>query len=276
MIEKILFILFFIISFLIIKKYQTKNQAEKYKKKNKIKTLSQNKKLEKILKKFNFLKRKDEYLKKQGYPLNINVVSYYFIKIVMLAICIAVASINYNSIIITILFSLTGYLLIDIYILMNKKSRNAEICTDLLNVSNSISLQLSANIMLKDSLKKQFQICKNKDFKKAMLEFATKYELSELNVEKPIKELREKFDITELNMFCDSLLQYNKVENIIEILENLSEILKEKYIEKLKSNTRNKIIYITFGVILALGNIILITFYPLFISIGQGFNTIFN
>lgn len=276
MIEKILFILFFIISFLIIKKYQTKNQAEKYKKKNKIKTLSQNKELEKILKKFNFLKRKDEYLKKQGYPLNINVVSYYFIKIVMLAICIVVASINYNSIIITILFSLTGYLLIDIYILMNKKSRNAEICTDLLNVSNSISLQLSANIMLKDSLKKQFQICKNKDFKKAMLEFATKYELSELNVEKPIKELREKFDITELNMFCDSLLQYNKVENIIEILENLSEILKEKYIEKLKSNTRNKIIYITFGVILALGNIILITFYPLFISIGQGFNTIFN
>lgn len=276
MIEKILFILFFIISFLIIKKYQTKNQAEKYKKKNKIKTLSQNKELEKILKKFNFLKRKDEYLKKQGYPLNINVVSYYFIKIVMLAICIVVASINYNSIIITILFSLTGYLLIDIYILMNKKSRNAEICTDLLNVSNSISLQLSANIMLKDSLKKQFQLCKNKDFKKAMLEFATKYELSELNVEKPIKELREKFDITELNMFCDSLLQYNKVENIIEILENLSEILKEKYIEKLKSNTRNKIIYITFGVILALGNIILITFYPLFISIGQGFNTIFN
>ena len=130
--------------------------------------------------------------------------------------------------------------------------------------------------MLKDYLKKQFEICKNKDFRKAILEFSNKYELSELDVEKPIEELKNKFDILELNMFCNTLKEYNKVDNITELLDNLAETLKVKYIEKLKEKTKTKILYITFGVILALGNIILITFYPLFISIGQGFNTIFN
>ena len=77
-------------------------------------------------------------------------------------------------------------------------------------------------------------------------------------------------------MFCNSLKEYNKVGDIIEILENLSNVLKIKYIEKIRETTRTKVLYITFGVIVALGNIILLTFYPLFTSIGQGFNTIFK
>lgn len=276
MTENVLFILLLFLSFLIVKEYLIKNEAEKYKKKNKIKNISNDESFKKVLKKFNFLKRKNEFLSKQGYPLNLNVISYYAIKIVLALIFILAAKINYNSLLVSVTFFITGYFLIDVYIIINKKSRDAEICTDLLNVSNSISLQLSANITLKDSLKKQFEICKNKDFRKAMLEFSNKYELSELDVTKPINELKNKFDLLELNMFCNSILEYNKVSNIIEILENLSETLKVKYIEKLKEATRTKILYITFGVIVALGNIILITFYPLFISIGQGFNTIFN
>ena len=276
MIEKLLFILFFIISFLLIKNLLIKKEAEKYKKRNKIIIISNDENFKKVLKKFNFLKNKNEYLLKQGFPLKLNVISYYILKIFITLFFVLGASINYNSVLITIMFGGIGYFLIDFYILINKKSRDAEICTDLLNVSNSISLQLSANIMLKDSLKKQFEICKNKDFRKAMLEFSTKYELSELNFDKPIKELKNKFDILELNMFCNALMQYGKIENIIEILENLSEILKVKYIERLKNATKTKVLYITLGVILALGNIMLITFYPLFISISQGFNTIFN
>ena len=253
MINKLLFILFFITSFIIIKSYLIKNQAENYKKKNKIKIVSNDENFKKVLKKFNFLKNKNEFLSRQGYPLKLNAISYYIIKILVSFIFVIATSINYNSMLISIIFFVIGYYLIDIYILINKKSRDTEICTDLLNVSNSISLQLSANITLKDSLKKQFEICKNKDFRKAMLEFTTKYELSELNVGTAIKELQNKFEILELNMFCNTLMEYNKVENIIEILENLSEILKIKYIEKLKHGTKIKILYITFGVILALG-----------------------
>lgn len=164
----------------------------------------------------------------------------------------------------------------DAYILLNKKNRDSEICIDLLNVVDSIVLQLSAEVSLKDSLKHQYQNCKNDDFRKAILELSTQYEFSELNIDTSLNELKNKFDIMELNMFCNSLKEYNKVGNIIEILENLSETFKVKYLDKVKEDTRTKVLYITFGVILALGNIILITFYPLFISIGQGFNNIFS
>ena len=109
-----------------------------------------------------------------------------------------------------------------------------------------------------------------------MMRFATQYELSELNIEEAITDLESQFDILEVDMFCNTIRQYNKVGNIIELLENLYFVLKEKYIQKLKSKTRDKIIYITFGVILALGNMILMIFYPLFISIGNNFNQIFK
>ena len=56
-----------------------------------------------------------------------------------------------------------------------------------------------------------------KDFKKAILEFSMKYELSELNIDIALDELKNKFDILEINMFCNSLKEYNKVGDIIEI-----------------------------------------------------------
>lgn len=276
MINLLLQILFLIISYIILKDILVQKQIDNYKKKNKLKIIPKEKFSKNILKKSNFLNSKDKLLSKQGYPLNLNAVTYYIAKILLASIFFLSASFNYNSVLLSIIFPIIGYFLIDMYIFINKKTRESAICEDLLNVTNSISLQLSANIPLKDSLKRQFEICKNKDFKKAMLEFSTNYELSELSVEKSLKILQDKFDITEINMFCNALSEYNKVGDITEVLENLTEILKTKYIEKLKETTKKKIVYITLGVIIALCNIVLIIFYPLFISIGQGFSTIFS
>ena len=137
-------------------------------------------------------------------------------------------------------------------------------------------MQLASYVPLKESLKNQYENCHNKDFRKAMMMFATKYELSELNIEEALHDLNSRFELLEMDMFCQTIRQYNKVGNIVELLENLSAILKQKYLQQLKSKTREKILYITFGVILALSNIILIIFYPLFISIGNHFNQIFK
>ena len=276
MINLLLQILFLIISYIILKDILVQKQIDNYKKKNKLKIIPKEKFSKNILKKSNFLNSKDKLLSKQGYPLNLNAVTYYIAKILLASIFFLSASFNYNSVLLSIILPIIGYFLIDMYIFINKKTRESAICEDLLNVTNSISLQLSANIPLKDSLKRQFEICKNKDFKKAMLEFSTNYELSELSIEKSLKILQDKFDITEINMFCNALSEYNKVGDITEVLENLTEILKTKYIEKLKETTKKKIVYITLGVIIALCNIVLIIFYPLFISIGQGFSTIFS
>ena len=276
MIDMLLYILFFILSYLISNKIIISLKSDKYKKRNNLSYTTNDYSLKKLFSKFNFLKTKENFLSKQGYPLKLNAISYYALKVSFGLLLFLAGSINYHSVYIATVFFIVGYYFIDAYILINKKSRDSEICIDLLNVVNSISLQLSAHLTLKDSLKKQFENCKNKDFKKAILEFSMKYELSEFNIDDALDELKSKFDILEINMFCNSLKEYNKVGDIIEILENLSNMLKIKYIDKIREMTRTKVLYITFGVIVALGNIILLTFYPLFTSIGQGFNTIFK
>lgn len=276
MINILLYILFFILSYLIASKIIISLKSDKYKKRNNLNYTTNEYSLKELFSKFNFLKTKENFLSKQGYPLKLNAISYYILKVSFALLLFLAGSINYHSVYIALVFFIIGYYFIDAYILINKKSRDSEICIDLLNVVNSISLQLSAHLTLKDSLKKQFENCKNKDFKKAILEFSMKYELSEFNIDDALDELKSKFDILEINMFCNSLKEYNKVGDIIEILENLSNVLKIRYIEKIRETTRTKVLYITFGVIVALGNIILLTFYPLFTSIGQGFNTIFK
>ena len=276
MINILLYILFFILSYLIASKIIISLKSDKYKKRNNLNYTTNEYSLKELFSKFNFLKTKENFLSKQGYPLKLNAISYYILKVSFALLLFLAGSINYHSVYIALVFFIIGYYFIDAYILINKKSRDSEICIDLLNVVNSISLQLSAHLTLKDSLKKQFENCKNKDFKKAILEFSMKYELSEFNIDDALDELKSKFDILEINMFCNSLKEYKKVGDIIEILENLSNVLKIKYIEKIRETTRTKVLYITFGVIVALGNIILLTFYPLFTSIGQGFNTIFK
>lgn len=276
MIDILLFVSLFIMTYLIVYQIYISRKSENYKKRINSKLSTKENSLKNFFSKINFISSKENFLSKQGYPLNLNAISYYFLKTFLALLLLFASILNYKSTILGIILAICGYFCVDVYILLHIKNRNSEICVDLLNVVDSIILQLSAEVSLRDSLKYQYQNCKNEDFKKAILEFSTQYEFSELNIEKSLKELQNKFDVMELNMFCNSLKEYNKIGNIIEILENLSENLKIKYIDKVKEDTRTKVIYITAGVILALGNIILITFYPLFISIGQGFNNIFS
>ena len=229
-----------------------------------------------FISKINFLKTKDLFLSKQGYPLKLDSIRYYLFKVSLGLLFLFAGIINYNSVFLGTFLGFLGYLFVDFYIFLNKKTRNSQICTDLYNVINSICLQLSAHVSLKDSLKYQYENCHNKDFKKSMIEFSTAYELSELNIDTATKILKDKYDILEIDMFCNALSEYNKVGDIVEILENLSTNLEEKQIDSIKDATRTKIVYITLGVIIALMNIILLIFYPLFLSLGQGFNNIFK
>ena len=229
-----------------------------------------------FISKHNFLKTKDLFLSKQGNPLRLDSIRYYLLKFSLTFILIFAGLKNYGSIFLAIILGIIGFFFLDIYIFFHKKSRDLAICNDLYNVTNSLYLQLSANVPLKNALKFQFENCKNNSFRKAMIEFSTTYELSGYNIDTATSFLKKTFDITEIDIFCNSLLELNKTGDIIETLDNLSFSLQDKQIEQLKETTRNKVIYITFGVIIALTNIIMLVFYPLFISIGKGFNNIFR
>ena len=271
-----LLILIFLICYLIVKRTYTKHQFSKLTNKGNKNFRTKDFYFKNFISRINLLRTKDLFLSKQGYPLKLDSIRYYSLKIMLALLFLTAGLKNYDSITISIILSLLGYFFVDIYILINKKSRNSEICNDLYNVVNSICMQLSSHMSLKDSLKYQYNNCKNKDFKKAMIEFATCYELSELNIETAVNSLNSKFDILEVQMFCNALGEYNQTSNITEILDNLSVTLGEKQVDRLKDNTRTKVFYITIGVIIALINIILLVFYPLFISLGHGFNNIFK
>ena len=272
----LLFVLIFVLCYLGIYFYNIHIQVDKYKKRNNILVVAKENFFKKLFSKFNFIKTKENFLFLQGYPLKLNAISYYFFKIVLTLVLAFTGLVNYNSYIAALLLGLIGFTFLDLYIAVNKKFRDSEIYSDLLTVTDSLCLELSSYVPLKESLKNQFKNCKNKDFRKAIMMFATKYELSELNINEALNDLNSRFDILELDMFCNTISQYTKVGNIIELLENLSDVLKQKYLDKLREKTRTKVIYITFGVIIALTNIILITFFPLFISIGNNFNQIFK
>ncbi|MBO5179404.1 MAG: hypothetical protein J6B87_03565 [Clostridia bacterium] len=276
MINKILLLCIFISCLFLTSKLDVLIKANKYKKRSIYFQKTKESFLKHFISKFNFIKTKESFLSKQGNPFKLNSLKYYILKICLATIMFFGGLANYNSIFYAMFFAGIGYFIIDIFILIIKKKRDTEICNDILNVTDSINLQLSAHMLMKDVLKKQHENCKNKDFKKAMIIFSARYELSELNINAAIDDLENKFDILELKMFCNALKEYNKMGSINEILENLSETLKEKKVEILRANTKEKVLYITFGVIVALTNIILLTMYPLFVSVGQGFNSIFK
>ena len=276
MINYLLIALLFVISFILSQNFLINLKAEKYKKKNIRQKRTNENFFKHFFSKFNFIKTKENFLSKQGYPLKLNTSSYFFTKIVLCLLFASAGIVNYRSYLIALIFGITGFFIIDLYIFIRKKSRDEEICTDLMNITNSMCMQLSAEVSLKDSIKKQYENCKNDDFKKAMLEFATTYELSELNIVNATQKLSNKFDILEIDMFCKALQTYNETTQISNILENLAQLLKKKSMDKTRRNTITKVLYITIGVVIALGNIVLITFYPLFISIGKGFNNIFK
>lgn len=276
MINCLLFALLFIVCYFIVNHFFVLHQVKKLKDKSNTLIISKENSFKKLISKINFIKTKENFLFLQGYPLKLNGILYYCVKISLTCLLGFAGLVNYNSFVAMIVLGFIGFTFLDLYIAVSRKIRDAEICEDLMNVTNSISLQLSSYVPLSESLKNQYQNCKNKDLKKAIMIFAAKYELTELNIEEALKDLNGRFDILEVDMFCNTIKQSLKVGNIIELLDNLSDVLKEKYMDKLKGKTRSKILYITFGVMLALMNIILITFYPLFVSIGNNFNQIFS
>lgn len=276
MLNCVLFVLIFVIVYLFVYEYLVKQQVDNFKKRSSVYEVAKENSFKKLFSKFNFIKTKENYLFLQGYPLKLNGITYYIFKILLASVFLLSGLVNYNLFWVAIFFAGIGYMIIDFYIAINKKSRDSEICEDLLNVTNSIALELSSYVPLNESLKYQYQNCKNKDFRNAIMMFATNYQLSELNVEEAINDLNKRFDILEVDMFCNTMRQYLKIGNIVELLENLASVLRCKYMDKLKEKTKEKVLYITFGVIIALSNIVLITFYPLFVSVGNNFNQIFK
>lgn len=255
--------------FKIRKKYLFKNQISYTPKSNK----NYN---SKILTYINSkISSKDKMLNNIGNPYNLGGKTFYIIKIMLTVFFVVLSLVKGLPIINIVIISTISFFLLDLLILLNKRNLYANIYKDLLNIVDSAYLQLASNITINKMLRDISSVCKTKVLKNAFVSMSNVYEYTGFNIQTAVLELKNRFDILEIDMFCNALVEQTLLGDNIALFENLSNVLNQKNIEQIKLNTKKKIILITIGIGVTLLNISLLVFYPIMNSFSSSFSNIF-
>ena len=97
LINILLFFSFFIIIYLIIYQCYISKESDGYKKRINFKVSTKENSLKNFFSKINFISSKENFLSKQGYPLKLNAISYYFVKFFLACLLLVAGSVNYSS-----------------------------------------------------------------------------------------------------------------------------------------------------------------------------------
>jgi len=228
------------------------------------------------MEKIRFIKAANRKLIKQGSPLGLNGYTFYVVKILMFVLCFVMGVRSYDSHLMAIIIGSLGFFSLDVFVSANEIIRNNSINNDMLNVVDCLYLQMSANMTLGDALRGLHESCENNDFKREIIKLSSEYELSGNNIEKAADEFKSSFNIIEMDLFASALKQQVSNGNSQEALANLSEILREGYLDRLNMRTKIKSLYIIAGVIIIMLDIIALTMFPIFMDVGEGMRRIFE
>ena len=154
---------------------------------------------------------------------------------------------------------------------VRKNTYKKQVLNDLLNISECLRVQISSQIPFASALRSLPELCVNKEFSGQLKNLYLEYELSNFIILDSIENLSTKFNYPEIKIFVSCLKQQMQGTSAIEALDNLIYILKEKYIEFLEENTKNKMAIMTLGVFGVVLNIAAIGIYPVAI---EAFNAI--
>ena len=221
------------------------------------------------------IQQKDIMLNNLGNPYGLNGKKFYIIKVALPIFFLQLSIINKVNVIAIIVVEIISFLIMDILVLLNKKSLYNSVQKDLQNVIDSLYLQITSNITMDKILRNIPYVCNNNIVKSAFISMSNVYEYTGFNIQLAVLELKKRFDIVEVNMFCNVLVEQTMLGENLYMLENLSNILAQKNIEMIKTSTRKKVMLITIGIAVSLINISLLVFYPIINTFSQGFNNIF-
>ena len=90
LIDILLFVLLFCLSYLLVYYINVFQKSDKYKKRNNIQIPTKENSLKNFFSKINFISSKENFLSKQGYPLKLNAISYYFLKAFLMILLLVV------------------------------------------------------------------------------------------------------------------------------------------------------------------------------------------
>ena len=198
------------------------------------------------------------------YPYKLNAKKYLIIKYVFSVIFGIIAFLNYKNIVISIIFVLVIFFIPN-YLLFNFKNNEKYILiNEIKNLTESIILNLSAYCTLEQSLIKSKSVLEYERFKIAYDKFIYEYKMNGFDIKKAAFNLEARFVSYELSLFITSLIQGDVEGNLLETLKKFSETLQLNYFKYLKKKSSKRLLYVTFGTVLSLINIVLVVMYPMF------------
>lgn len=178
------------------------------------------------------------------------------------------------SILRTLFYGICIYALIYAAERISAAKEKKEVLVDVMNVCECLRVQLSSQISLNHALKNVTQLCKNEEFQRYLTDLFLEYELSKFTISSTANKLGRRFCYPEIKIFLSTLNQQMQGASSLEGLDNLIEILKEKYVEFLEDTTKNKITFMTVGVFLIVINLAAISVYPVLIESMESLRSI--
>ena len=224
----------------------------------------------------NYLNKIEGKLFNLGFPYKLNLKKCLFIKYILSSLVFLIAYINYNSlkvpcVLYFVIFFIPNYL---IYSYKNKEKYL--LINELKNITNNLILYLSSYTSLKDSLNLIKPTIKNKRLYLAYDMFLKEYNMNGYKLSLPSRNLESKFESYELSLFLTSIIQGDKEGNVLDAVLKYKETLEFNYFKYLKKKASTRLLYVTFGTILSLINIVLVVMYPILMQVMDSLQIVFS
>ena len=223
-----------------------------------------------------YLNNLKDSLSKLDFPYKLTFKNYLIIKYILSIVCFSISIINKNNIFISIIILCLVFLIPNILITIFKRSEKILIIKELRNITNAINISLSASLSLEEAIKSSISVITNKRLKDSYEEFVRSYRMTGFNIKKSINILKEKFKYYEMELFASTLINSEREGNVSEGLEKYNIILDISYSKYLAKENSKRLLYLTFGTVISLINIIVIVMYPMFIEVWTNLQTIFS
>ena len=198
------------------------------------------------------------------FPYKLNAKKYLFIKYVLSFIFSVLAFVNYKNILAPIFFYILIFFTPDYLIYNYQNSEKHILINEIKNLTESIILNLSAYCTLEQALTKSKTVLEYERFNLAYDKFIHEYKMNGFNLKDAAINLHSKFRSYDLSLFLTSLIQGDTEGNLLENIKKFSDTLELNYFKYLKKKNSKRLLYVTFGTVLTLVNIVLVVMYPMF------------
>lgn len=180
--------------------------------------------------------RIEKFLKMNGVKISLSAEKYILIKF-LLSITATFALYQRFTLVIGLIVGFAMFFLVDIAILLQNKSQDAEIITSLSDVCDSLRIQLKGEVHITDALTECYLLTKNKRLKRAFEKVESSMYL-EHDLEKSLLDFRENFNNKYIDSFVITILQSEKSGKINQAMQDLASSFNE--ISRVLDNKRER------------------------------------